>query len=85
MVWSINSSLVASATFFITGVVTTHVFHRDLPAISTTDWSLDSIGSRLLAFQAVPLALSVLLYNLVRPAPCSVPALPLLIIFKVPC
>lgn len=57
-------SLVATATFFITGVVTTYVFHQDLPAISTTDWSLGPIGSKLLAFQAVPLALSVLLYNL---------------------
>ncbi|KAF8163489.1 hypothetical protein B0H34DRAFT_795197 [Crassisporium funariophilum] len=57
-------SIVATATFFVTAAVTTQVVHGDLPPVGTTDWTLGSHGLNLLALQAVPFSLSVLLYAL---------------------
>lgn len=58
-------SLAATAVFFTTGVVTTHLLHSDLPAASSIDWSFPQESKALLALQSIPFSLSVLLYFLV--------------------
>ncbi|KAF9052931.1 hypothetical protein BJ165DRAFT_1523681 [Panaeolus papilionaceus] len=57
-------SLAATAVFFTTGVVTTHLLHGDLPAASSIDWSFPQESKALLALQSIPFSLSVLLYFL---------------------
>ncbi|KIM48926.1 hypothetical protein M413DRAFT_15174 [Hebeloma cylindrosporum] len=64
-------SIAATATFFTTGVMTTQVFHRDLPAIGPTDWTIHPSAKQLLLLQAIPLSLSALLYTLGRDVPNS--------------
>jgi len=62
-------SVVATVTFFITGVLTAQVFHADLPPTRSMDWTLGPNGQVLLAMQAV---ISALLYSWVtssRPSP----------------
>jgi hypothetical protein len=63
--YSLSSSIAATVSFFVTGVLTTQLVHRDLPAIGPADWSLSATGAKLLALQAIPLSLSVILYALV--------------------
>ncbi|KAF9564385.1 DUF395-domain-containing protein [Agrocybe pediades] len=55
-------SIVATATFFLTGVITTQLLHQDVPAVGRVDWSVGQPDINLLALQGIPLALSVLLY-----------------------
>jgi hypothetical protein len=50
----------------MTGVITTRLFHRDLPAIGPTDWTIRPSAKQLLILQAIPFSLSVLLYTLVH-------------------
>ncbi|CAA7271535.1 unnamed protein product [Cyclocybe aegerita] len=57
-------SIAATATFFTTGVISSQIFHRDLPATSSMDWSLGPNGANLIALQAIPLSLSLILYAL---------------------
>ncbi|TEB26652.1 DUF395-domain-containing protein [Coprinellus micaceus] len=67
-------SLVATASFFTTGVITASLVHRDLPAVASVDWSLGANGAKYLAFQLFPFAASLALYALVRssaPAPAT--------------
>ncbi|EFI28343.1 hypothetical protein CC1G_13873 [Coprinopsis cinerea okayama7 len=59
-------SLVATLSFFTTGVITAQLFHRDLPAVGSFDWSLGPNGTKYLLAQALPLAASLLLYALRR-------------------
>ncbi|RDB21290.1 hypothetical protein Hypma_011705 [Hypsizygus marmoreus] len=54
-------SIVATSTFFVTGVITANVLHRDLPPIGDMDWTLGPSGKYLLALQAIPLAISLVL------------------------
>jgi hypothetical protein len=56
------SSIIATATFFTTGVIVAQMLHRDLPPTNNTDWTLGKHGKTLLALQAIPLAISTLLY-----------------------
>ncbi|KAF8077849.1 hypothetical protein FPV67DRAFT_1463219 [Lyophyllum atratum] len=53
-------SIVATVTFFITGVLTVQLFPGDLPPTRSMDWTLGPNGQVLLAMQAV---VSVLLYS----------------------
>jgi len=55
-------SVVATATFFTTGVIATRLSHHDLLPTINTDWTLGRHGKTLLALQAIPLAISTLLY-----------------------
>lgn len=58
----ILSSVIATATFFTTGVMTAQVLHRGLPPVDHADWTLGMHGKTLLAFQAIPLTFSTLLF-----------------------
>jgi hypothetical protein len=61
-----DSSTVATATFFLTAVVTSLVLNGDtFPAIGPTDWSLGPNIKTLLALQAVPLTIEIAQYYLV--------------------
>ncbi|KAF7338197.1 Sulf-transp domain-containing protein [Mycena venus] len=56
-------SIVATATFFSTGVITARLLHgNSLPGTHFFDWSLGTTGKALLAFQAVPFIVSTFLY-----------------------
>ncbi|KAJ7271899.1 hypothetical protein B0H12DRAFT_1091909 [Mycena haematopus] len=55
-------SIAATATFFSTGVITARFVHGNSLPIQFFDWSLGTTGNALLAFQAVPLLVSTLLY-----------------------
>ncbi|KAF8969819.1 hypothetical protein BDZ97DRAFT_1914947 [Flammula alnicola] len=57
-------SIVATATFFTSGVLTTQILHRNLPPVASVDWSLSADAVKLLMLQAIPLSLSALLYAL---------------------
>ncbi|KAJ2935627.1 hypothetical protein H1R20_g1467, partial [Candolleomyces eurysporus] len=57
-----SGSLVATASFFTTGVITAHLFHGDSPAIGSFDWTLGPSGAEYLAYQLLPLAASFVLY-----------------------
>jgi len=57
-------SIIATATFFTTAVITTQLFHRDLPAIGPTDWTVSATAKQLLILQAIPFSLSALFYTL---------------------
>ncbi|PPQ63049.1 hypothetical protein CVT24_005903 [Panaeolus cyanescens] len=57
-------SLAATAVFFTTGVITTHLLHGDLPPASSIDWSFPQSSKALLSLQSIPFSLSVLLYFL---------------------
>lgn len=59
-------SIVATATFFATGVITAHIVHGDLGPTASLDWSLGTTARKLLVAQIVPLAVSALLYLFVR-------------------
>ncbi|KAF7363543.1 hypothetical protein MSAN_01010900 [Mycena sanguinolenta] len=59
-------SIAATATFVTTGVVTARLLHGNSLPIQSFDWSLGTAGKALLAFQAVPLLVSTLLYIHVR-------------------
>jgi hypothetical protein len=60
------SSIVATATFFATSVVTARfVYKGSLPPVRTTDWTLGMHGNTFLALQGVSIAISTLLYLLV--------------------
>lgn len=58
-------SLAATATFFLTGVLTTRVMHGSTSVNSSAgiDWTLGSAGYALLAAQIAPLALLATLYT----------------------
>jgi hypothetical protein len=58
-------SIVATATFFATGVLTTHIFHDNFGPIAPLDWSFGVTARYLLSVQMVPLAASTLLYLVV--------------------
>lgn len=62
------SSIIATATFFLTGVITARLLHNNLPKTTSIDWTLGSSGKALLAFQGIPLILSTALYFMVRPS-----------------
>lgn len=55
-------SIVATATFFATGVATAHIAHGNMRPTAPLDWSLRSTARKLLVSQLVPFAVSVLLY-----------------------
>jgi len=46
-------------------VITTQLFHRDLPAIGPTNWTVNATAKQLLILQAIPLSLCALFYTLV--------------------
>ena len=50
----------------MTGVITTRLFHGDLPAIGPTEWTVRPSTKQLLMLQAIPFSLFVLLYTLVQ-------------------
>ena len=62
VIHNLDSSIVATATFFTTGVITAQILHRRLPPIDNTDWTLGKHGKTVLAFQAIPLTILALLY-----------------------
>jgi uncharacterized membrane protein YedE/YeeE len=64
-------SLAATATFFTTGAITARFLYADLPAIESFDWTLGDHGKTLLVIQAIPLAISTLLYLLPQSTPSS--------------
>ncbi|TFK30120.1 hypothetical protein FA15DRAFT_663483 [Coprinopsis marcescibilis] len=55
-------SFAATLSFFTTGVITAHLFHGDLPAAGSLDWTLGTDGQKYLLAQAIPFAASILLY-----------------------
>ncbi|KAJ6502436.1 hypothetical protein C8R45DRAFT_976630 [Mycena sanguinolenta] len=55
-------SIAATATFFTTGAVTARMLHGNSLPIQSFDWSLGTTGKILLAFQAVALLISAMLY-----------------------
>ncbi|KAF5330854.1 hypothetical protein D9619_005615 [Psilocybe cf. subviscida] len=57
-------SIAATATFFLTGVLTTLILHGNQPAAAPPDWTLGMSGVKLLALQAIPFGISALLYAL---------------------
>ena len=58
--------MAATATFFVTGAMTAKFLHGDLqPSGTVVDWALDTRGIKLLALQAIPLCLNLLIYVLV--------------------
>ncbi|KAF8798186.1 DUF395-domain-containing protein [Phlegmacium glaucopus] len=58
-------SIAATATFFVTGVITARILHGDLqPSATAVDWTLGNRGIKLLALQAIPLSLNLLIYAL---------------------
>jgi len=60
-----SRSIVATATFFATSVVTARfVYKGSLPPVRTTDWTLGMHGNTFLALQGVSIAISTLLYLL---------------------
>lgn len=67
--YNFHRSIVATATFFVSAVLTTQMFHRNIPAIGTADWSLTTSDTTLLALQLIPFSISALLYALVRDVP----------------
>ncbi|KAF7968090.1 hypothetical protein HWV62_32041 [Athelia sp. TMB] len=70
-------SLVATATFFSTAVLTARFAYTDAaPPIAAADWTLGAHGATLLALQAIPLALSACLYFLNPPPPANAAAKP---------
>lgn len=61
------SSIAATATFFLTGVLTALVLHQsDGPAAAPLDWTLGNSGANLLALQTIPFGVSAFLYKFVR-------------------
>lgn len=60
-------SIVATATFFATGVITAHIAHTDLAPTAPLDWSLGGSTFELIYAQSIPLAVSILLYLFVSP------------------
>jgi hypothetical protein len=61
-------STVATATFFVTGVITAGALYRgSLPSVGPIDWTLGQYGKTLLALQVIPLTISGLLFILVSP------------------
>ncbi|KAF7973413.1 hypothetical protein HWV62_15215 [Athelia sp. TMB] len=72
----LGESLVATATFFSTAVLTARFAYTDpAPPIAAADWTLGAHGATLLALQAIPLALSACLYFL-NPPPADAAAKP---------
>ncbi|KAG6874240.1 hypothetical protein C0995_003786 [Termitomyces sp. Mi166 len=61
-------SLVATLTFFVTGVITVQLLPSELPSAGITDWSLGPHGKALLATQVVISALLSSLLTTSRPA-----------------
>ena len=63
-------SIVATATFFLTGVITTHALYRhSLEVPSNMDWSLKPNTASQLTSYLAPLVFSAMLYFLVRIQP----------------
>ncbi|KXN92235.1 hypothetical protein AN958_08688 [Leucoagaricus sp. SymC.cos] len=50
-------SIVATAIFFATGVITAHIVHGDLEPTAPLDWSLGTTARKFLAAQLIPLSL----------------------------
>jgi hypothetical protein len=63
---------VATATFFGTGVLTTHIFHDNFGPIAPLDWSFGVTARNLLSAQMVPLVVSTLLYFVVSDEPAHI-------------
>jgi uncharacterized membrane protein YedE/YeeE len=60
-------SLAATATFFVTGVLTARVLHGSaLPPTGTLDWTLGPDGKTFLLLQLVPLAITTYIRCTVR-------------------
>lgn len=58
--------MAATATFFVAGLITARIMHKDLqPSATVVDWTLGTRGMELLALQAIPLVLNLLIYALV--------------------
>ncbi|KAJ7172353.1 hypothetical protein C8R46DRAFT_947376 [Mycena filopes] len=57
-----SRSIISSATFFATGAITARLLHGNTLPVRVFDWSLGTAGKALLAFQAVPLIVSMFLY-----------------------
>ncbi|KAJ7509995.1 hypothetical protein B0H11DRAFT_1169793 [Mycena galericulata] len=55
-------SIIATASFFSTGVIAAHLLHGNSIPTRFFDWSLDTTGKALLTFQAAPLMVSAFLY-----------------------
>ena len=61
-----SRSIAATATFFVVGLITARILHKDLqPSATVVDWTLGTKGMELLALQAIPLFLNFLIYALV--------------------
>lgn len=53
-------------TFFVTGVITAKILHKDMqPSATVVDWTLGTRGIKLLALQVIPLSSNLLIYALV--------------------
>ena len=73
LLWSVTykdhllcRSIAATATFFAAGSITAGIMHKDLqPSATIVDWTLGTRGMDLLALQAIPLFLNLLIYALV--------------------
>lgn len=60
-------SIVATATFFFTAVATTRLaYGNSLPPVGLADWTLGPHGTTFLTLQALPFAISTLVYLVVR-------------------
>jgi len=60
-------SMAATATFFVTGVVTARILHKDMqPSATIVDWAFGIRAVKLLSLQAIPLSLNLLIYALSR-------------------
>lgn len=46
--------------------MTAQILHRGLPSVHNTDWTLGTHWKTLLAYQAIPLTISTLMYLFVR-------------------
>ena len=60
--------MAATATFFVAGLITARIMHKDSdpqPSATIVDWTLGTRGIELLALQAIPLFLNLLIYALV--------------------
>ena len=59
----VTSSIVATATFFSTGVIATRVFNNNMPpTVGPFNWTLGTTTKALLILQIIPLAISTVLY-----------------------
>ncbi|KAL9715327.1 hypothetical protein Ac2012v2_001990 [Leucoagaricus gongylophorus] len=60
-------SILATAIFFTTGIVTAHTVYGNLDPVAPLDWSLGTNARKLLVAQIAPFSVSVLLYFFAPP------------------